>query len=195
MLKKNRAFHTRTSPPRLSNLVPQIHIMLPLSPYHAAFAVTSSYWIRLNVAAPEARAATTSNLAALQGGAAVPNDLVTARRTQRGLVAERRRVVVARAPVVTTRRQTASSKAVKTVSSKAPKTVARRPPSTANGAKPQKSTVSNRRGTQQGRPVPAKKTQKPERPSGPSRFYFNVTGYPFPLGPFFSRKTIRKVVS
>lgn len=25
----------------------------------------------------------------------------------------------------------------------------------------------------------------------PSRFYLNVTGFPFPLGPFFNRKTIR----
>lgn len=26
------------------------------------------------------------------------------------------------------------------------------------------------------------------------RFYFNVTGFPFPLGPFFRRRTIRKEV-
>ena len=26
------------------------------------------------------------------------------------------------------------------------------------------------------------------------RFYFNVTGFPFPLGPFFQRRTIRKEV-
>ena len=38
-------------------------------------------------------------------------------------------------------------------------------------------------------------TKKPspssEPKSSPSRFYCNVTGFPFPLGPFFERKTIR----
>ncbi|GFR43070.1 hypothetical protein Agub_g4077, partial [Astrephomene gubernaculifera] len=29
------------------------------------------------------------------------------------------------------------------------------------------------------------------RKSGGSQFYFNLTGFPFPLGPFFSRKTVR----
>lgn len=28
----------------------------------------------------------------------------------------------------------------------------------------------------------------------PGRFYFNVTGFPFPLGPFLQRRTIRKEV-
>jgi hypothetical protein len=27
-----------------------------------------------------------------------------------------------------------------------------------------------------------------------SRFYFNITGFPFPLGPFFERKTVRNEV-
>ena len=43
-------------------------------------------------------------------------------------------------------------------------------------------------------PTPKKKktpTRTPSPPKSPSRFYLNVTGFPFPLGPFFNRKTIR----
>jgi hypothetical protein len=29
----------------------------------------------------------------------------------------------------------------------------------------------------------------------PGRFYFNITGFPFPLGPFLERRTIRKEVT
>lgn len=33
----------------------------------------------------------------------------------------------------------------------------------------------------------------PDRPKG-SQFYFNVTGFPFPLGPVFKRSTLRREV-
>lgn len=33
-----------------------------------------------------------------------------------------------------------------------------------------------------------------EKKGTPGRFYFNVTGFPFPLGPFLQRRTIRKEV-
>lgn len=32
-------------------------------------------------------------------------------------------------------------------------------------------------------------------PSGGGRFYFNFTGFPFPLGPFLNRQTLRYEVS
>ncbi|GIM12716.1 hypothetical protein Vretimale_15892, partial [Volvox reticuliferus] len=37
----------------------------------------------------------------------------------------------------------------------------------------------------------AQPPQAPVRKSGGSQFYFNLTGFPFPLGPFFTRKTVR----
>ena len=37
--------------------------------------------------------------------------------------------------------------------------------------------------------APSPSSSKPNK--SPSRFYLNVTGFPFPLGPFFNRKTIR----
>ena len=33
-----------------------------------------------------------------------------------------------------------------------------------------------------------------KKSAAPGRFYFNVTGFPFPLGPFLQRRTIRKEV-
>lgn len=46
------------------------------------------------------------------------------------------------------------------------------------------------------KPGPQERAAAPEQQpgSGGSRSYFNVTGYPFPLGPFTSRRTIRREV-
>jgi hypothetical protein len=38
----------------------------------------------------------------------------------------------------------------------------------------------------------AASAERPQRRG--SRFYFNLTGFPFPIGPFFERKTVRKEV-
>eukprot|EP00884_Botryococcus_braunii_P004826 jgi/Botrbrau1/14344/Bobra.0014s0001.1 len=112
------------------------------------------------------------------------SNLITRRLSSQGVrhrtsfIVESNRAAVPASP---TKRQTISSKPAKTVS---------------NG-KAKSLPATNRRGTQQGtkgKPAPGRKTQKETKPAPPSRFYFNVTGYPFPLGPFFSRKTIRKEI-
>lgn len=43
-------------------------------------------------------------------------------------------------------------------------------------------------------PVSASAANSESSQGRPGRFYFNVTGFPFPLGPFFERRTIRKEV-
>jgi hypothetical protein len=61
----------------------------------------------------------------------------------------------------------------------------------AASAAPRQTTAMprNKRLSTPTKPSPASKS-KPTSKS-PSRFYLNVTGFPFPLGPFFNRKTIR----
>jgi hypothetical protein len=53
-------------------------------------------------------------------------------------------------------------------------------------------TVSNSRTVRGLRPQPA--SQAPSQQRKGSRFYFNFTGFPFPLGPFFERRTVRNEV-
>jgi hypothetical protein len=65
-----------------------------------------------------------------------------------------------------------------------------------------RSTVSSK--TQRGSTISGKKTvrgreqqaelQQQQSQKRGSRFYFNFTGFPFPLGPFFERKTVRNEV-
>jgi hypothetical protein len=49
-----------------------------------------------------------------------------------------------------------------------------------------RSTTSSKQQQQQQQP--------PKQRRRGSRFYFNLTGFPFPLGPFFERNTVRTEV-
>jgi hypothetical protein len=63
---------------------------------------------------------------------------------------------------------------------------------TAKGKTQSGTVVRTVRGQQQSR-GPAQPEQQGKRRG--SRFYFNITGFPFPLGPFFERQTVRTEVS
>ena len=72
------------------------------------------------------------------------------------------------------------------------------PPKTAKGTV--KRTIKQRQGTQTVSSRTARGTRSQPSPqsaskqSNGSRFYFNFTGFPFPLGPFFERRTVRNEV-
>jgi hypothetical protein len=55
------------------------------------------------------------------------------------------------------------------------------------------STVSGTK-TVRGREQQAAQELEQQSKKRGSRFYFNITGFPFPLGPFFERKTVRNEV-
>ena len=50
-------------------------------------------------------------------------------------------------------------------------------------------SLSGKRSTDDGRVV--RGTSKPAQDGAGGRFYLNVTGFPFPLGPLFARQTVR----
>jgi hypothetical protein len=56
-----------------------------------------------------------------------------------------------------------------------------------------RSAAATTRGRGRGGGGAASSDERPPRRG--SRFYFNLTGFPFPIGPFFERKTVRNEVS
>ncbi|WIA12372.1 hypothetical protein OEZ85_012420 [Tetradesmus obliquus] len=93
----------------------------------------------------------------------------------------RRRVLPVQCKVTTKQQQAATAKGRSTVSSKTQRG------STVSGTK----TV---RGREQQAALQQQQQQQQQSKKRGSRFYFNITGFPFPLGPFFERKTVRNEV-
>lgn len=54
-------------------------------------------------------------------------------------------------------------------------------------------TFSGKQPSDDGRVV--RGNSKPSRDGAGGRFYFNITGFPFPLGPLFARQTVRTEVT
>lgn len=81
----------------------------------------------------------------------------------------------------TTKQAAATAKGAKTVTSK----------STVSGNRSVKGGNTSVKGTSK---APAVKQQQQQEPRRGSRFYLNITGFPFPLAPFFERKTVRNEV-
>ncbi|GLC37188.1 hypothetical protein PLESTB_000989400 [Pleodorina starrii] len=69
---------------------------------------------------------------------------------------------------------------------------------TARGGKAAGTTAKGGKATtrapRDGRNAAQQQQQPPARKSGGNQFYFNLTGFPFPLGPFFTRNTVRREI-
>ena len=83
-------------------------------------------------------------------------------------------------------RKVAATAAAMAVSSSAPRSQSSR--------RSRESTVTQRSRQDQNRPQRAKgQRESSAKPRG--RFYWNITGFPFPLGPLLTRRTVRYEVS
>jgi hypothetical protein len=86
---------------------------------------------------------------------------------------------------VTTKQTAATSKQQQAATAKGRSTVS---------SKTQRGSTVSGSMTVRGREQQAALQQQQQSKKRGSRFYFNITGFPFPLGPFFERKTVRNEV-